>query len=335
MERPEAATLYVQLVYDFLVGTPEWLGSAAYGRLMGVSPKTVSRYLTLLESWGVVKRTGSSRKPGVQLNVFPNRQFCVDVVDAFYGPEALEDVAKGNRAPDLCGFTSDHGDHVCDYAVFALLAHFGGRGFYVTHFPEPNEATGTGYVRAVDWGQTSSTYVKGVVSKEQPSLCLSTRGLSVIAEYPAVLPEGCRIPAWDMTKSQRQARTRKLSAEYNSFAFEHFSLVKIQDSDTEYYQVVLALVEYWNGLSKLGERLNPKLYARLRNLLVEEAIPAEDLKRAMRAAQSDKWWRDKNLYTVCNNPSNVRTLVKQITHDRNGLGFSPIPDHANVVAVEF
>jgi hypothetical protein len=146
LDMPEVGVLYTHLVMDALTGRATSPGVDAYARIMGVkSRRTVSRALDVLDSWGVVTRTGSRRTPKYALSPGPDETFCRDVVEGMFGTEVLESVWNGSRRAELCE-TSSPDEAVGVYAMASLLAYYGEVGLYPTLLPEPSEHTNTGYV---------------------------------------------------------------------------------------------------------------------------------------------------------------------------------------------
>ena len=119
------------------------------------------------------------------------------------------------------------------------------------------------------------------------------------------------------TKRQRVAKGRKRVLPESSFGFMYWSVADAEVVDTAWFGQVQAVVASWNEVYQTGERLYPKVYARVRSLLVEEGFSLEQLQRAFRQAWFDSWWKEHGtLNGLAGNPNTIRKLLKQSYADR-------------------
>lgn len=341
--KPQAGMLYAQLVHDYVRG--QTLTAQDYAALVGVVPRQVQRYLKDLSDWGVITIKGRTRGRKVLLESAPNLQFCEAIVTGMYGPEVLEDVRKGNRAAELCPNTG-HSDPVANYAVQVLLGLYANRPFVTYSYSQPTATSGTGAVKLVTNSDISfghplvdmlkevvvvSNYVQILSSNERMSECADVR---MLATYPTELPAGILVEPKTMSQQVRAAKTKRDTLPENSFGLVYWPMTRLREIDVEHFDTVSEVLDTWNETVGTGEKLNPRLYARIRNLLVEESLTTDQLYQAFRAARIDSFWKDKMLWTLSGNPSNIRGLLKQHKHDRLGRNMDVHPK-GEVIAVEF
>lgn len=302
--KPEVGSLYAQLTYDWLQGNSS--ADRAYRYLLGRSVPAVTNYKGELLKWGLLEFDGQTKKQELILHLVPNLTFCEDVIRGLYGEEHLGEVKSGKRTAAISPAWGT-GHPVADYAVQLVLGVNGNNQFYTIAYPEPNERTGMGRVRVPAMELPVSLY------RETGKVAINVDG--ELSTYGSEVPEDLEINAvtW---KYERASKKRQRKLPKSSFAFLYWSMQQIEEADTQYYATIAGLVEHWNDQFRANEKLDRVVYSRLRNLLVEQAISEEDIRRAFRAASLDTWWKKRAvLGSLSNNPSWIRKLATHSQHD--------------------
>lgn len=344
IRNPVVGLLYSQLVQDWLVG--ETRPDRVYAAITGSSTRQVTRALDVLQHWGVLTRLGGTRARRLVLQPMVNVQWCRDVITGLHGKEGLENVVTGSTAAELCP-SEGPSDPVVNYAVQQVLGLYGKANLFPFAFPESSDRTGTGSVIHADFRQNDgvdlrqSYYTAFVVSMYQPHIQVLCSGSlaemnAQVARYPVELP-ATLVPNPKITSTyQRAARAKKYDTPTNSFALLYWPMDKIKEHDAANYDTIEALVSDWNKAFGHEEKLDRKIYARIRFLLVENTISADDVRRSFKAAAIDKFWgQNAILSSYVNDVGRIRKMSKQNTHDRYARGFKAIPNQAEVVATEF
>lgn len=345
IRNPVVGLLYAQLVQDWLTGQSR--PDRVYAAITGSSTRQVTRALDILQRWGVLTRLGGTRARKLVLQPTVNLQWCRDVITGLYGKEALENVVTGSTAAELCP-SEGPSDPVANYAVQQVLGLYAEADLFpLAGFPDSNARTGTGSVIHADFRQNDgsdsrqSYYTAFSVCMYKPHIqVLCSEHLAEIgthsAFYPVNLP-ATLVPNPKVTSTyQRAARAKKYDTPTNSFALLYWPMDKIKEHDGANYDTIEALVADWNKAFGHEERLDRKIYARIRFLLVENTISADDVRRSFKAASLDKFWGQHALLSsFVNDVGRVRKMSKENTHDRYGRGFKAIPNQAEVVAVDF
>lgn len=324
---PGAGVLYAQLVEDFSTGMMR-RGVEDYCALTGLSDKHVANSFDRLVEWGLAARVGKQRFRKVELLDWPNELFFEAVVRGVYGQEALDEVAKGNRAAELCPSEGPSVPAV-NYAMQYLLGTYADRGLVRMVPTEPSDATGKGYVVMRDENRTRTAFFLKTYTVQ----CVTTANYSNTTAirtsvFPDRLPEGMKVQAPNSNQQQRAVKSRRYDKlPETSSGFVYWPNDKLQ-LDAANYPVILDLLRYWNEVNQSSEWMNWKLYIPVRECLLDQGFTPEQLKEAFRRKQSDPFWSGKtmSLYRLCTNSHIIHELLaKPKTHDRYARGMAPRP----------
>lgn len=307
MGQPVAERLWVLLWQDFYAGGGRT--DRNYGLLMGVTARHVSRAMDLLDTLGLIGRSGSTRSRRLLLRPIPTAVFCEGVVAGAYGTAVVDELRSGARVPEVSA-ASGPNDPVVNYAIQSVVGLYRGQEPCLPSYPPVSEQTGAGIVRLVQSvhpeGDDVSVVVTGsVVDPEAQVAYYATDDLAASADK--------RIT----TKRQRTAVARASEVPKNSYALMYWQFPRIESVDAENYSRVVGLIEYWNELFRNTEPMTKRAYCRVRYLLVDQQIPESSIRNAFKAAKLDKFWSEKaTLESFTSDAGRIRKMGATTPHDR-------------------
>jgi hypothetical protein len=291
--KPTVLPLYRRLLTDVLLGVPK-RSRVDLGNSLGMSQPSVFQVVKVLERWGLLE--------GPTLHELPKLTFVEDLLQGAMHDEELQSLLERTGHEDLRRAQVDVAAVLLrDLTEEHLVWGFGavpwgvesGMGYLSMARPEPSTeftvAIGPEcYTAQLDWyglGASPKLLSRGKVVKRRADL----------AAPPAVTSQAL----WGRSH-------------------------EVLRRDAYFDQVVDVLAE-WTRHTKRAVSPTYDVYVPVRMLLSEEGMTVDQVKRAVKAATLDPYWRGKGTAVqFFKAPSRVKELSQvKSTHDPLGRGYAP------------